>query len=39
MHGAMRNVHTIFVGKPEMKKPLGRPWHRWKIILNRFLKK
>jgi hypothetical protein len=25
----MRNTYTIFVGKPEGKKPFGRPRHRW----------
>ena len=24
-----RGVHKIFVGKPEGKRPLGRPRHRW----------
>jgi hypothetical protein len=27
--GAMRNVYKILVGKPEGKKPLERPRHRW----------
>jgi hypothetical protein len=26
----MRNVYNISVGKPEGKKPLGRPNYRWK---------
>jgi hypothetical protein len=26
----MRNVHKILVGKPEGKRPLGRPRRRWK---------
>jgi hypothetical protein len=25
----MRNAHKILVGKPEEKKPFGRPRHRW----------
>jgi hypothetical protein len=25
----MRNVYTISVGRPEGKRPLGRPRHRW----------
>jgi hypothetical protein len=25
----MINTYTILVGKPEGKRPLGRPWHRW----------
>jgi hypothetical protein len=24
-----RTAHRIFVGKPEGKRPLGRPRHRW----------
>jgi hypothetical protein len=28
-HGRMRNVYNILVGKPEGKRPLGRPWDRW----------
>jgi len=24
--GNLRNVYNILVGKPEGKKPLGRPW-------------
>jgi hypothetical protein len=27
--GAKRNAYRIFVGKPEGKRPLGRPRHRW----------
>jgi hypothetical protein len=27
MHG--RNAYNIFVGKPEGKRPLGKPRHRW----------
>jgi hypothetical protein len=27
--GAMRNAYRILVGKPEGKRPLGRPRHRW----------
>jgi hypothetical protein len=27
--GDMRNVYNILVGKPEGKKPLGRPRHKW----------
>jgi hypothetical protein len=25
----MRNAHKILVGKPEVRKPLGRPGRRW----------
>jgi hypothetical protein len=27
--GAMRNVYKLLVGKPEGKRPLGRPRRRW----------
>jgi hypothetical protein len=27
--GEMRNAYMILVGKPEGKRPLGRPRHRW----------
>jgi hypothetical protein len=27
--GEERVVHTVLVGKPEGKRPLGRPRHRW----------
>ena len=27
--GEGRCVHTVLVGKPEGKRPLGRPRHRW----------
>jgi hypothetical protein len=28
--GERRGVYRILVGKPEGKRPLGRPRHRWK---------
>jgi hypothetical protein len=28
-HGEMRNAYKILVGKPEGKRPLGRPSSRW----------
>jgi hypothetical protein len=28
--GEMRNVYDILVGKPEVKRPIGRPRRRWK---------
>jgi hypothetical protein len=28
--GEMRNAYIILVGKPEGKRPLGRPRRRWK---------
>jgi hypothetical protein len=27
--GEKKNEHKILVGKPEGKRPLGRPRHRW----------
>jgi hypothetical protein len=27
--GEERNLCKIFVGKPDGKRPLGRPWRRW----------
>jgi len=27
--GEDRGVHRVLVGKPEGKRPLGRPRHRW----------
>jgi hypothetical protein len=30
--GDMRNAYTILVGKPEGKRNLGRPRHRWEDI-------
>jgi hypothetical protein len=27
--GEVRGVHRVLVGKPEGKRPLGRPRHRW----------
>jgi hypothetical protein len=27
-----RGVHRVLVGKPEGKRPLGRPRHRWKDL-------
>jgi hypothetical protein len=29
MHGEKRNLYRILVGKPEGKRPLGRPRYRW----------
>jgi hypothetical protein len=28
--GEERNVYRVLMGKPERKRPLGRPRHRWK---------
>jgi hypothetical protein len=27
--GGIRNAYIILVGKPEGRRPLGRPRHRW----------
>jgi hypothetical protein len=27
-----KGVYRILVGRPEGRRPLGRPWHRWKDI-------
>jgi hypothetical protein len=27
--GEGRGVNRVLVGRPEGKRPLGRPWHRW----------
>jgi hypothetical protein len=32
--GETRGVYTVLVGKPMGKRPLRRPWHRWRIILK-----
>ena len=32
--GEGRGVHTILVGKPEGKRPMGRPRHRWEEIVG-----
>jgi hypothetical protein len=29
MHGEIRNAYRILIGKPEGKRPLGRPMHIW----------
>jgi hypothetical protein len=28
-NGEKRNAYRILVGRPEGKRPLGKPWHRW----------
>ena len=34
MYGARRGAYRILVGKPEGRRPLGRPRRRWRIILK-----
>jgi len=33
--GALRNVYDILVGKPEGKRPLGRPRCRWEYNIKK----
>jgi hypothetical protein len=35
--GEGRGVHRVLVGKPEGKRPLGRPRHRWEDNIKRDL--
>jgi hypothetical protein len=37
--GEKRNAYRILVGKPEGKRPLGRPRRRWEIILEWILER
>jgi hypothetical protein len=37
--GEGRSVYKILVGKPEGKKPLGRPRHRWEDCIRIIFKK
>jgi len=37
--GERRGVYRVLVGKPEGKRPLGRPKHRWRIILRWIFRK
>jgi hypothetical protein len=32
--GAMRNAYNILVGKPDGKRPLRRPRHRWEVYIK-----
>jgi hypothetical protein len=32
--GEVRNAYKILVRKPERKRPLGRPRHRWEGIIG-----
>jgi len=32
--GEGRGVHRVLVGKPEGKRPLGRPRHKWEDNIN-----
>jgi hypothetical protein len=35
--GKMRNVYKIVIGKPQEKRPLGRPRRRWKNNVETYL--
>jgi hypothetical protein len=37
--GKRRGVHRVLVGKPEGKRPLGRPRRGWGIMLRWILRK
>jgi hypothetical protein len=37
--GEKRNAYRILVGKPEGKRPLGRPRHRWVNGIKMYLRK
>jgi hypothetical protein len=37
--GEKRNAYRILLGKPERKRPLGRPKHRWWTISKWILEK
>jgi len=37
--GENRNTYRVLVRKPEGRRPLGRPRHRWRIILRWILRK
>jgi hypothetical protein len=37
-YGGKRGAYRILVGRPEGRRPLGRPRHRWRIILKWILK-
>jgi len=37
--GKVRGVHRVLVGKPEGKRPLGRPRRRWKDNIKLDLQK
>jgi hypothetical protein len=32
--GEGRGVYSVLVGRPESKRPLGRPRHRWEHIIK-----
>ena len=34
--GEKRGVYRVLVGKPEGKRPLGRPRRRWALVISKF---
>jgi hypothetical protein len=30
MHGKVKNIYTVLIRKPQDRRPLGTPRHRWK---------
>jgi hypothetical protein len=38
-NGEKRSAYRILVGRPEGRRPFGRPRRRWRIILKLILKK
>jgi hypothetical protein len=34
--GERRGIYRVLVGKPEGKRPLGRPRHRWEDNINMY---
>jgi len=38
VYGEGSGVHRVLVGKPEGKRPLGRPRHRWEDNIERNLR-
>jgi len=37
--GESRGLYRVLVGKPEVKRPLGRPRHRWEDNIKMDLQK
>jgi hypothetical protein len=37
--GEERKVYKVLVGKPEEKRPLGRPWRKWEDEIRMDLRK
>jgi len=37
--GVRRGGYRVLVGRPEGRRPVGRPRRRWRIILKRFVRK